>query len=247
MRILFSNIGYAKDINGTLWQHIRRFGRHVYSSQMVQEQALSQFKTIINQERPDLCCLVEIDQGSFHSNYFNQIQALMDDEYQFHDIANKYGANSRVGRMPLHKGKSNAFLARQELPFERLYFSHGSKRLIYRILLPNDIQLFFAHFSLQRKVRYKQFQEIRKIIHADPKPAIILADFNIMQGFSELSPLLNETDLCVLNKEDEHTFRFHRRHLTLDLCICSQGVGERAKLRIIPQPFSDHAALLLEI
>jgi len=76
---------------------------------------------------------------------------------------------------------------------------------------------------------------------------VILADFNIMRGFSELSPLLENTDLHVLNNESEPTFRFHRRHLTLDLCICSRGLRDQIKLRVVQQPFSDHAALLVDI
>jgi len=33
------------------------------------------------------------------------------------------------------------------------------------------------------------------------------------------------------------------RHI-LDLCICTQGISKHASLKIIPQPYSDHAALM---
>ncbi|MCF8496254.1 MAG: endonuclease/exonuclease/phosphatase family protein [Alphaproteobacteria bacterium] len=250
-KILFSNIGYAKGINGSLRQHLDFFGRHFYCAVPVQEQVLAQLKAIIKAENPDLCCFVEIDSGSFHSAQFNQIEALLDDLYSFHDIADKYGHRSFVGRLPLHRGKSNALLAKHALNFERLYFRNGTKRLIYNVTLPSeiprDIHVFFAHFSLNKRVRMRQFEEVRKIILDTSGETILLADFNIFQGFKELFPLLNTEDLIVLNKESDPTFTFSGRRLALDLCLCSRSLAARLNLRIIPQPFSDHAALLVEI
>lgn len=246
-KILFSNIGYAKGIDGTLWQHFCRFNRHFYCSIPLQQQVLGQLKHIIQQEQPDLCCFVEIDEGSFQSARFNQMQALMDDSYHFHDMADKYGINNMLSRVPFHKGKNNGFMAKSVLPFERLYFDFGSKRLLYKVILPGDIHVFFGHFSLNRKNRLRQFQVLNRLARECPGQVVVLADFNIMNGFSELAPVLEGTDLQILNNEHEHTFTFHKRQLALDVCLCSKSLGDRVNLKIIPQPFSDHAALLIEI
>jgi endonuclease/exonuclease/phosphatase family metal-dependent hydrolase len=246
-KILFSNIGYARGIDGSLWQYVKSIGRFFYCSPTIQQQVLEQMKSIIDHEQPDLCCFVEIDQGSVHSAYFNQMDALMDAEYKFCDISDKYGHNSTLGRMPLHAGKSNGFMSRTEYPFKRLYFNSGTKRLVYRIDLNDKLHMFFAHFSLDRNVRLKQFHEVHELIKMAEGEAILMADFNIKQGFSELQPLLDDTNLHLLNKEDEPTFTFHNLRLALDLCICSRSLASRAELRIIPQPFSDHDALLLNI
>ncbi len=246
-KILFTNIGYAKGIDGSLKQHISRFGRHFYCKLPVQEQVLAQLKSIIALEKPDLCCIVEIDQGSIHSGYYNQLHALVDDDYKHHDIAGKYGETSILNRMMLHKGKSNAFLAARDYPFERLYFTHGTKRLIYHVSLPDDLHVFFAHFSLQKDVRARQFHEMHEIVKRISGKVVILADFNIMQGFAELRPLLRDTDLELISREDEHTFTFHRRKLALDLCLCSASLAPNANVRVIGQNFSDHAALMVEI
>jgi len=246
-KILFTNIGYAKDINGSLQQHVRRLSRHFYTNPMVQQKVLGQLKHIIARETPDLCCLVEVDEGSFHSARFNQIQALVDDIYKYHDIAGKYGENSWLSRMFMHKGKSNAFLASKDYPFEKLYFENGTKRLIYRVELTKGIYVLFAHFSLQKNVRLRQFQELKRIIRETEGEVVILGDFNIMQGFIELEPLLADSDLQLLNREGEFTFTFSRRRLTLDLCLCSRALAPRAHLRVIDQPFSDHDALLLHL
>lgn len=246
-KVLFSNIGYARGIDGTLRQHFFYAHRHVYCNIPAQQQVLSQVKEIISIEQPDICCFVEVDNGSFHSSYYNQIDFLADDAYGFHDISDKYGDNSWLGNMPFFKGKSNAFLAKTPLSFERVYFSHGSKRLVYKVMLPGNILLFFAHFSLQQKTRIKQFREVKAMMKEHSGEVILLADFNIMQGFAELKPLLEETGLRVLNLENEFTFTFHRIRRVLDLCICSDSLADRLRLRVIPQPFSDHAALLVEL
>ena len=246
-KILFSNIGYAKGIDGSLWQHVSGFGRHFYCRVPIQKTVLTQVKNIIQTETPDLCCLIEIDNGSMHSAYFNQLEDLLDDEYKYFDISNKYGETSLLRYLPSHKGNSNAFVSKVELPFERFYFANGTKRLIHRIQLPDNRFVFFAHFSLKKKVRVEQFKEVRALLKACEGEVILLADFNILDGFSELAPLLEGTGLTVLNKETDHTFTFHRRRLALDLCICSNSLADKLKLKIIPQPFSDHAALLVEI
>jgi endonuclease/exonuclease/phosphatase family metal-dependent hydrolase len=213
----------------------------------IQKTVLTQVKNIITMEQPDLCCLIEIDNGSLHSAYFNQIQELLDQEYRYFDISNKYGEDSFLRYLPSHKGNSNAFVSKIDFPFERFYFANGTKRLIHRIQLPDNRYIFFAHFSLNKAVRARQFAETNKLLRECPGEVILLADFNILDGFSELHPLLHETGLVVLNKEEEHTFTFHNRRLALDLCICSQSLSGRINLKVIPQPFSDHAAILIEI
>jgi endonuclease/exonuclease/phosphatase family metal-dependent hydrolase len=240
-RILFSNIGYARGIDGSLWQHISR------CPIPSQQQVLMQLKNIIQTEHPDLCCFVEIDSGSRASAGLNQLAFIQDDSYIFSDIADKYGADNWRGRLPLHSGKSSAFLSKTTLPFDRLYFKNGSKRLIHGVLLPDGITLFFCHFSLSRTIRRMQFAEMAHLAKQRTGPVIIMADFNIHSGFSELQPLLEEADLDVLSDEQHPTFTFHRHQMALDLCLCSRSLRERVDLRIIPQPFSDHAAIVADL
>ncbi|UDF04364.1 endonuclease/exonuclease/phosphatase family protein [Asticcacaulis sp. AND118] len=246
MKILFSNLGYATGISGSLFHHVTRVHRHVYQSPAAQQAVLSQFRQIIDAAQPDLCCLVELDQGSAHSGGFNQLQALTCHDYRVFDIAGKYGPDSHLTHLPFHHGKSNAFIARQPVDFDYLYFTDGSKRLVHRIRLRDGLTLFFTHFSLQRAVREKQFSQMRGWIEEAGGDAMILADFNIFNGPEELASLTGDGAMVLLNAPDTPTFRFHRwRHL-LDLCVCSRGLAERWQMSVIPQPFSDHAALLVE-
>ncbi len=246
-KILFSNLGYARGIDGSFNQHIGRLYRHVYTSAAQQRDVLMQFNGILQHESPDLCCLVEIDKGSWQTGYYNQIEALVDENYPVHDIAGKYGEDTLLAQMPFFKGKCNAFLSRTPLQHRKAYFRHGSKRLVYEIALPCGIHVFFAHFSLQAKVRARQFLEMRELVGNYGGDAIILADFNIFEGFGELGPLLKGMKLHVMSSETDHTFMLGDSRWALDLCVCSQNLLPRLSLRIVPQPFSDHAALLVEL
>lgn len=245
-KILFSNIGYAKGIDGSLAQHLRNLHRHVHCPLSVQQQVMMQIKSIISQKQPDLCCFVEIEHHMDGQRY-SQLTTLVDDDYRFFDVADKYGENSWLSRVPWHRGRCNAFLSKSEVAFQRRYFSLGSKRLIYEVQGPDNTVILFAHFSLQKAVRAEQFRELRRLIVRSERDVIILADFNIMYGFDELAPLLRDTGLHVASREDQPTFTFARMRKVLDLCICSDSLKDRLSLEVIAQPYSDHAALLVTL
>ena len=246
MRILFSNLGYATGINGSLRQHVGKSFRYAFQTKAMQHNVLAKFSAMMERENPDLCCLVELDQGSIHTAYFNQITALVSVHYPIFDVSNKYGPDSNVSKLLFHRGRSNGFIAKSPLNFERFYFEHGTKRLIYKIALAEKLTLFFAHFSLKRQVRAQQFLEMRRIAKETFGEVIVFGDFNTLTGLGELAPLLEGGFLQLLNAPDRPTFRFHRWQHTLDLCLCSPSLAPSCELTVIDQSFSDHAALLLE-
>ncbi|MAM35260.1 MAG: hypothetical protein CMH28_09315 [Micavibrio sp.] len=246
-RILFSNIGYARGIDGSLKQHITRATRHLYCSLPTQELVIGQLKEIIKTNTPDICCFVEIDKGSLLSGNYNQIEALIDHEYAFHAVSGKYGQGSLRQHIPFYKGKSNGFITKEKLPFKQINFKYGAKKLLYAVSLPDDITLLFAHFSLRYSTRQKQFEEIKRIRHQFGEKVILLADFNILKGISELDSFSEKDSFRLLNDPDQPTFIFHRRRLLLDLCLYTPALEGKLELDIIPQPFSDHAALLVEV
>ncbi|WP_277254054.1 hypothetical protein, partial [Neptunomonas phycophila] len=64
----------------------------------------------------------------------------------------------------------------------------------------------------------------------------------IFRGVEELKLLTHETGLHLLNDPAKPTFRFHRRHLMLDLGLCSYGLKSLADLHIIPAQLAEEAA-----
>ncbi len=246
-KILLSNLGYARGISGKFSHHVRYLHRHFYCSPGIQKHALGQLSTLIAREDPDLCCFVEIDKGSFTSAGYNQLHALIDEKYPYFHIENKYGPTSHLRSFFVTRGKSNGFMAKQDFPHEKIYFRHGTKRLVYKIALAPRLDLFFSHLSLSKAMRCAQLLEVRELMGNVSGEALFLGDFNILSGLSELSPLLEHSGIVLLNQENEPTFTFHKRRLLLDLCFCSAGIAASSRLTVVPQAYSDHAALMLEV
>ncbi|MGE3622946.1 MAG: endonuclease/exonuclease/phosphatase family protein [Bdellovibrionales bacterium] len=246
-KIFFSNLGYARGLSGRLAEHLLYAYRHFYCSPLIQKEALRQLAELIAREEPDICCLVEIEKGTPNRKKLNQLEALINETYPNFDIENKYGEKSLLRSFNFTSGKSNAFLAKRKHVFEKLYFTRGVKRLVYKIHVDENLTLFFAHFSLKKTIRAWQLIEARNLMRAVEGEVIFLGDFNILSGFGEIVPLLDGGRFVLLNREEHPTFFFHKHQKILDLCICSRGVAGRAELSVLPQPYSDHAALLLNI
>ncbi len=246
-KILLSNVGYARGISGCLDHHIRYAHRHIYCSPDVQRQVLTQLNDLIVEEDPDICCFVEVDSGSFNSGHYSHMKSLINESYQHFDVESKYGRKSLLRSLMFTKGKSNGFVSKREYPHEKIYFPAGFKKLIYKIELEKNLTLFFAHFSLNRKVRQRQLEYTRELMDDTPGEVVFLGDFNVLTGLKELMPLMVDNQIVLLNKEDVPTFTFHQRQLVLDLCLCTPGIAERADLRVVPQPYSDHAALVVAL
>jgi endonuclease/exonuclease/phosphatase family metal-dependent hydrolase len=246
-KILFSNLGYARGISGRLSDHIRYAHRHFYCPPSIQRQSLEQLNQLIKEVGPDLCCFVEIDQGSFGLARFNQLKHLVSENHAFSDIENKYAPGSLLRSLAVTSGKSNAFISRKKYDFEKIYFTCGLKRLVYKIKVAEDITVFFAHFSLKKSVRAQQLLEARDLMQREEGGVIFLGDFNILSGLQEIEPLLDQGRFILLNHSDVPTFFFHKHELVLDLCVCSPAISKKASLRVLPQSYSDHAALILEV
>ena len=246
-RILLSNLGYARGLNGSMLHHMALGYRHLWCPPGVQMHTLAALKALIRQQAPDICCLLEIENGASPSSRLNHLELLKDAEYFFSDAENKYAPNSRLRQSHFTSGKSNGFIARREYDFQKLYFSHGTKRLIYSVELEPELTLFFTHFSLTHKIRQRQLEELFDLADKTEGEVIMMGDFNLLKGLDEVLPLLLPRKLTLLNDPELHTFLLYRRRLVLDLCICSESLAEKAKLHVLPQPYSDHAALLLEL
>lgn len=247
LRILFSNLGYARGINGQLTSHARHVYRHVFNSASHQTTILNKLKTLITETDPDLCCFVEIDQGSFASSRHNQIIDLLDEPYVHFDISCKYGLRSLLRSFVFTQGKSNAFIAKRSFTHQRIYLNNGLKRLVYKVQIEKNLVLFFAHFSLRHFTRRKQFTEMVQLMRQEIGDVILLGDFNIMKGLQELGPFLDDPRFIMVNNASLPTFTLHKKRILLDLCIASRSLLPRLSLDILPQYFSDHDALLLHI
>ncbi len=246
-RILISNLGYARNIDGTVLAHLLHSYRHFRTPLSLQKASLDAYKKIIEDTKPDLCCMIEVDTGSPTSGGFDQFEYLAHSDYPLRDVVNKYATNSRLSEFWMTRGKSNGFMANRPYDFKRIYLSLGSKRLIYRIVLEEGLVLFFTHLSLKKEVRLQQIKELRKLADNEEGDVLIAGDFNILAGLSELEAFTGDGRYQLLNDSAQGTFTLFGRHYLLDICLATCNVAARTSLAIIDQPFSDHDGLLITV
>jgi endonuclease/exonuclease/phosphatase family metal-dependent hydrolase len=245
-RILFSNLGYARHIDGSLRQHVRGLARHVSCAHDIQQGALEQLRTLMHAHQVDLACLAEIDAGSSNNRYFDQMHFLRDGTYAYAHATNKYGTGRGLDTAALSRGKSNGWLARAPVHFECRYLSEGTKRLVYALYPEGCPPILFGHFSLRAPTRRAQFAEVAAWLPEVGEDVIVLGDFNNYRGLGELSPLMEGGGLNLVGGGREATFKFARYRAAVDLCLASERLLSGLHVRVLPQSFSDHEALLIE-
>lgn len=247
VRILFSNLGYARGISGNLKDHLRYGLRHLVNSARVRQSVFAELGDLLNEQQPDIVALVEVEQQPRTRRLLEQALNIANMELGWQHYQNKYAAKGPATQLPGMKHKAMALMASAPLQFDALYFADGSKRLVYRVQLADSVELYIAHFALSRKVRARQFTQLREWIDGRETSAIVMGDFNIFAGIGELSPLQRHDGLVLLNDPARHTFRFWRNRMMLDLALVSPDLAPRATVEVFDQPYSDHDALLLEL
>lgn len=244
-KILLLNTGYCVGVDGSPNQYLRYCYRYLFCSRRIQREVIRDIDSLITDENPDLCCFIELHKESKILRRFNQMQALLDEEYRFYHMANKYGERGLLSHSPVLRRNSNGFMAKKALSFRRHYFRSGRKKLVYEILLDHDVHLFMAHFSLKKKARERQFDQLKNLIQGK-KRVIICGDFNIFHGYEELKPLLETGDLQVMNSSEQKTFPscYPKKHLDLFICSKDIKITDFKVLRDIC--ISDHLPVVME-
>lgn len=237
VRILLYNVGYATELDGSLKSYLFGFWHYLYTPPRVVKRVRQSIYSILSAYKPDLCCFVEI-----HSRHGFLRPRL----YAFHDIEVKYDQESYLVKAPFFRDNCNGFYARRKFAFRKLYFKHGTKRLIYEIELRPHLRLLLAHFSLEKEVRKKQFQELRRIIETG-SPAIVCGDFNIFDGFAELEALSRACNLRIVNTKANATYPAKHPSKVLDLFLCPPQVRYPKVTVLQGIQESDHLPVVLEM
>ncbi len=246
VRIVYANLGYLREIDGSFGHHIRRAHHHLFTPRKAQMRSLALVKQALERLKPDLSCFVEIDQGSLTNGFFDQFPVLREDHHLTGTIDNKYSATRRYRRLSISRGKSNAFLANRTVDFARRYLDHGKKRLVYDIDI-DGIRVLVVHCALMRRTRAMQYAQIAEWIAERDVPSIVVGDFNAMSGESELAPLLHDGRLIHANRLLGPTFRFGPWRASLDTCLVSAELEADCRIEILDQPFSDHKMFKIDI
>lgn len=244
LKLLFLNAGYCLGLDGSTVDYILKSYRYVYCPGKIRNDIYSKIKSLAVTESPDVFCMAEVDKGSFNTGFDNQILKLTSKKEHFFDISVKYGKDSFLRKFPLSSGKANGFVSKEKLKFKKIYFKNGTKKLIYEIYV-KGFTILLAHFSLKKKVREKQFDEI-VVLMKNKKKMILCGDFNIFGGLSEVDNLLKGANLKIANKKSDFTFPACKPDKILDLFICSKDVKVN-KIKVIQSDVSDHLPVLIDI
>jgi len=234
-KILLLNLGYCTKLDGSMKDYFTKFYRYPFLPEKIEDEVLSELKAIIKTENPDLICLTEIKQGK-------QIRTLLSESYAFHDIAVKYGENSFLRKLPPFKSKGNAVISKKKLSCKKHYLENGTKKLLLEVELPNRTSLFFMHFSLSKKIRAKQFQEIQQKF-GKVKSKIICGDFNVYGGLTELSSLMEKSQLKFTSKQA--TFPSFKPQKALDLFLVPNDL--KFEIKVLGNKLSDHLPITMTI
>ncbi len=234
---MFLNLQYAIGINGSWRKILRHFPRYFYCGAKVRKNVCSDLKKVLVREQPDVLCLVE--------TYADHVRGLLDENYTFYDVESKYGIKSFLRKMPGFRRRSNAFLARKDLDFQKHFLKNGAKKLIYEMKISEDTGLFMGHFSLFKNIRKRQFTELTELARKYKK-VIICGDFNIFSGYKELEFMLESLDLTIVERGGRKTFPSGNPRLHLDLFLCSRDM-EIKEMRVLEDQLSDHLSIILEI
>lgn len=237
LRILLYNVGYQTELSGSLWSYLLGFYRYLYTPGFIMRRVRRSVYELLDEYHPDVCCFAEMHRkrASLHPR-----------SYTHHDADVKYGPKSWLRRIPFFRDNCNGFLSHQALPFRKLYFSRGTKRLIYEIQLNASLRVLFVHLALSARVRRVQCEELAQIV-LDGCPAIVCGDFNVFRGTEELTALTERCGLKLVNGAGQATFpAFHPRK-ALDLFLCPPQFAD-ATVTVLGQVHeSDHLPVLLEI
>lgn len=196
--------------------------------------------------RPDVLCLVEVDQGSFlRCNRCSQVETIANELGHCAHTALKYRPGSLVSALPIMRKQSNAILTREAPVTQSMhYLRHGVKRLVLDVNLP-EVRIFLVHLSLRREHRAEQLDQIAGILKNVRKPHIVAGDFNAFAGDVELKPFFEKTGLRNASSGGQPSWPSWAPRHQLDFILHSPEITV-TKFRVPTVRFSDHYPLVCD-
>ncbi len=241
MRLLVYNIAYgtgcpAGGMAKRLWT-VHRYLRTPQSH-------LDRIIEFIDGSAADIVALVEIDTGSFRTDYVNQVEKVASKLSKYHTCGVKYGQTS-IGRfIPILQSQANAVLTKRKIPKRHFhFFPFGFKRLIIELNI-DGLRFFLVHLALQSSVRKKQLDFLTELASGDG-PLIIAGDFNTFAGPKELKSIQRKLGLVNPNFEGVCTYPSWGPEKQLDMILCSEEV-KILNFEVPEVRFSDHLPVVLD-
>ncbi|MDQ2069270.1 endonuclease/exonuclease/phosphatase family protein [Natronospira bacteriovora] len=240
MRVLNYNIRYATGIGPgfhfplPLAGYLRPTGKN-----------LARITRFIEDLKPDLVGLTEVDMGSFRAGAVNQAEHIAEALGHFHSFESKYAYHSLNTRLPIVKKQGNAILTSQPIVQEHFhYFDAGIKRLILEIEL-DEVVMYLVHLSVKYRHRHYQLRNLHSLISQRRKPVIVAGDFNTFWGDYEMHLFMEAARLRNANPTGEPTYPSWAPSRQLDFILHSDGL-EVDHFEVPDIRLSDHLPLVCD-
>jgi endonuclease/exonuclease/phosphatase family metal-dependent hydrolase len=201
--------------------------------------------SFIESVQPSIVGLIEIDSGSFRTEYVCQADIIARELGFSHVVETKYARGSLAQKVPVLREQGNALLTNHTILHHRFhYFQEGFKRLVIEAQL-DDVTIFLVHLSLRFRKRQNQLEHLCHLVRDVRGPLIVAGDFNVLRGARELELFLGATGLKSANDEGapSHPSRLPKRQL--DYILHSADL-EPSNFNIPSVAYSDHAPLVCD-
>lgn len=240
MRFLVYNIAYGTGSLEGDYDRLWTLHRYIKTS----HSHLDRIIEFIGKKKPDIIGLVEIDTGSYRTNFVNQAELIASHLGHYQHSAVKYGKRSLGRAVPIMKKQANAILTkRPEGESKFHFFPRGVKKLVIE-LETNGVRIFLVHLALRKKIRAEQLLFLAELVKSD-KPTIVAGDFNTFSGPEELDAFCKKLKLVNPNRKGHSTYPSWAPNRQLDHILCSKHI--KIKRFTVPMvKFSDHLPLIMD-
>lgn len=240
MRLLLYNIAYGTGCPDSLGESIVTAHRYFITP----ERHLDDIISFIGSAHADIVGLVEVDTGSFRTDFTNQAEKVASKLQHYHHCDVKYGIDSIGRHIPILRRQANAILTKKKFsPHSFHFFPIGFKKLIIKLDF-NGVHIFLVHLALRKKARLKQLEYLAEMLPKN-EPLILAGDFNTLSGSDELKPLMQTLSLRNANIENVPTFPSWKPRKQLDYILCSKHI-RMLGLSVPSVRYSDHLPLILD-
>ncbi len=244
MKVLFWNLGYAREFDGSSARFITHGHRVPSHPHTFQHRTLTQMAELVQAEAPDVFLCAEVSSGAFHNRSFDQYEYLKTTlNPENSEFFVKYG-QERLAALPFHKGNGNAAYTFVPSTITPLHLSRGSKTLVTKVEI-GPVTCFGVHLSLLPTVRRTQLEELAQIVKQCEGDVVVGGDFNLFRGLRELLPFAKQTGLA-LALPLKPTFPSHRPRYLLDVFLYRFSTPRTVTASVLQSRLSDHLPVLFE-
>jgi endonuclease/exonuclease/phosphatase family metal-dependent hydrolase len=209
------------------------------------EASLRRLSSFIDEVRPDIVGLVEVDGGSYRHSGESQARCLAENLQLNHIFSCKYGRDSIFRKLPILSSQGNAILSRVPAKGTRkIDLARGMKKTLLEAEF-EDFVFLLVHLPLGLGARKAQLELLAEIVRGCRKPVLLGGDFNLLYGSGELSSFFFRTGLKDADPLARKTYPSRLPRFRLDFLL----VGPDVKVHRFDVPevrFSDHLPLVCD-